>query len=373
MEEEGVRDQAVRVKAGGAYAGEHMVKREREREKGGREKGEGRREKGEGRRERMAMQVKRATSIVPAACSASAVRSRAGPVTSSSGQVKVCLSRSFSSLSLSSQPQRNSSRVNVFTGNESIRGSCEVDPLFFDGSVRARRTLVISAAKKKSGSGGVSSGRVCQLTGKKRLNSSYLTFSHKKIRNVQYPNLQNKRIFWEEGQRWVKMKISTKAMRTLDKKGLEAMAKEAGINLWDLPHQKYDPSREEWKKENPYPSKQFPKKLKSRRRNKWLLPNSLRGSQAWVPEEESRPIIGDVVDGKIIRRAAEEAVEVKSNLRVTRRVAENTEGDFFGNVVASMDAELPPMESEGDSKQEVEDDVGVEEEQSSEGEATEDA
>ena len=47
MEEEGVRDQAVRVKAGGAYAGEHMVKREREREKGGREKGEGRREKGE--------------------------------------------------------------------------------------------------------------------------------------------------------------------------------------------------------------------------------------------------------------------------------------------------------------------------------------
>jgi large subunit ribosomal protein L28 len=43
--------------------------------------------------------------------------------------------------------------------------------------------------------------------------------------------LQSKRIWWAAGNRWVKLKLSTKAIKTLEFKGLDAMAKEAGINL----------------------------------------------------------------------------------------------------------------------------------------------
>merc|ERR1711970_1275748 len=110
----------------------------------------------------------------------------------------------------------------------------------------------------------------------------------------------NKKVWWEEGQRWVKLRLSTKAIKTLDKKGIDAMAKDAGINLYDLPHKKYDPSREKWKSENPYPSRQLPKKLKSRQKNKWLLPNSLRGEQAWLADAEVHPILADVVKGKLV-------------------------------------------------------------------------
>ncbi|MGB3206975.1 MAG: 50S ribosomal protein L28, partial [Crinalium sp.] len=36
---------------------------------------------------------------------------------------------------------------------------------------------------------------------------------------------------WAEGKRWVRLRLSTKAIKTLDHKGLALMAKEAGINL----------------------------------------------------------------------------------------------------------------------------------------------
>jgi large subunit ribosomal protein L28 len=48
---------------------------------------------------------------------------------------------------------------------------------------------------------------------------------------LQHANLQDKRIWWERGKRWVRLRLSTKAMKTMQKKGLEAMAKEAGIDL----------------------------------------------------------------------------------------------------------------------------------------------
>lgn len=210
-------------------------------------------------------------------------------------------------------------------------------------------------AKKLQKPGLPPKGRVCQLTGKKRLNSTYLTFSHKRIKNVQYPNLQNKKIFWEEGQRWVKLRICTKAMKTLDKKGLDVMAREAGLNLWLLPHKKFDPQREEWKKQNPYPAKQLPTRFKKRK--KWQLPNSMRGAKAFVSDEESRPMVGDVVNGRFVPRAAavDTVVERKRNIVVNRRVAEDTVNPYEDMTTqfeslstssdsseASSDAEVPP-------------------------------
>ncbi len=73
--------------------------------------------------------------------------------------------------------------------------------------------------------------RRCQLTGKKANNAFAISHSHRRTKRLQNVNLQNKRIWWPEGNRWVRLKLSTKAIKTIQKKGLQAMAKEAGINL----------------------------------------------------------------------------------------------------------------------------------------------
>ncbi|MBE9216422.1 50S ribosomal protein L28 [Plectonema cf. radiosum LEGE 06105] len=73
--------------------------------------------------------------------------------------------------------------------------------------------------------------RVCQLTGRKANNGYAVSHSHRRTKKLQQANLQSKRVWWAEGNRWVRLKISTKAIKTLEKKGLDAMAKEAGINL----------------------------------------------------------------------------------------------------------------------------------------------
>ncbi len=73
--------------------------------------------------------------------------------------------------------------------------------------------------------------RKCQLTGKKANNAFAVSHSHRRTKKLQEANLQWKRVWWAEGNRWVKLRLSTKAIKTLEKKGLNAMAKEAGINL----------------------------------------------------------------------------------------------------------------------------------------------
>jgi large subunit ribosomal protein L28 len=73
--------------------------------------------------------------------------------------------------------------------------------------------------------------RKCQLTGKKANNAYAVSHSHRRTKKLQGVNLQEKRIWWEEGKRWVKLRLSTKAIKTLEHKGLAAMAKEAGLDL----------------------------------------------------------------------------------------------------------------------------------------------
>lgn len=46
-----------------------------------------------------------------------------------------------------------------------------------------------------------------------------VTFSNKHSRKWQEPNLQHKKVYWEEGQRWVKLRICTKAIKTIEKVG----------------------------------------------------------------------------------------------------------------------------------------------------------
>jgi large subunit ribosomal protein L28 len=73
--------------------------------------------------------------------------------------------------------------------------------------------------------------RRCQLTGKKANNAMSVSHSHRRTHRLQEVNLQDKRIWWPQGNRWVKLRLSTKAIKTIDRKGLQAFAKEAGLNL----------------------------------------------------------------------------------------------------------------------------------------------
>jgi large subunit ribosomal protein L28 len=77
----------------------------------------------------------------------------------------------------------------------------------------------------------IAMSRRCELTGKKANNAFAISHSHRRTKRLQQANLQAKRVWWSEGNRWVKLKLSTKAIKTLETKGLNAMAKEAGINL----------------------------------------------------------------------------------------------------------------------------------------------
>lgn len=111
----------------------------------------------------------------------------------------------------------------------------------------------------------LSSGRKCQLTGQKANNAMVVTFSHKRNKKLQHVNLQKKKVYWPEAQRLVHIKISTKTMKTLEKKGLATMAEEAGINLWKLPYTDVGDARKKYVTKNAgaVPVAKNPRKMKN--------------------------------------------------------------------------------------------------------------
>ena len=73
--------------------------------------------------------------------------------------------------------------------------------------------------------------RVCQLTGTRATNGMAVSHSHIRTKKLQQANLQQRRLWWAEGNRWVKLRVTTRALKTIQKKGLGAYAKSLGINL----------------------------------------------------------------------------------------------------------------------------------------------
>lgn len=67
---------------------------------------------------------------------------------------------------------------------------------------------------------------ICQLTGKKPITGNNVSKSNRKTRRWFRPNLITKRFYIPEEDRWVKLKISTQALRTINKKGISAFLKE---------------------------------------------------------------------------------------------------------------------------------------------------
>lgn len=67
--------------------------------------------------------------------------------------------------------------------------------------------------------------KVCELTGKRPISGNKVSHSNHKTRRRFLPNLQVKRFFVPETGEWITLKVSTKAMRTINKLGLFAYVK----------------------------------------------------------------------------------------------------------------------------------------------------
>ena len=67
--------------------------------------------------------------------------------------------------------------------------------------------------------------KVCQLTGKRPLTGNNVSHSNAKTKRRFLPNIQKKRFFIPELDKWVSLKISTKALKTINKLGVYAYLK----------------------------------------------------------------------------------------------------------------------------------------------------
>jgi large subunit ribosomal protein L28 len=76
--------------------------------------------------------------------------------------------------------------------------------------------------------------RVCQVTGKKPITGNKVSHSNIKTKRRFLPNLQTKRFFLAEEDKWITLKLSSEAIRTINKNGLYTVVKEmraAGVHI----------------------------------------------------------------------------------------------------------------------------------------------
>ncbi len=69
--------------------------------------------------------------------------------------------------------------------------------------------------------------RVCQITGKRPQVGNNVSHANNKTKRKFYPNLQKKRFYIPSEDKWITLKVSTSAIRTINKNGIEAVLKEA--------------------------------------------------------------------------------------------------------------------------------------------------
>ena len=68
--------------------------------------------------------------------------------------------------------------------------------------------------------------QVCMVTGKKPLSGNNVSHSHRKTRRRFIPNLHVHRFWVESENRFVKLCVSSRGLRVIDKKGIETVLKE---------------------------------------------------------------------------------------------------------------------------------------------------
>ena len=68
--------------------------------------------------------------------------------------------------------------------------------------------------------------RVCEVTGKKPMTGNHVSHANNKTKRRFLPNLQRRRFWVESENRWISLRLSNVALRTIDKNGIDAVLAE---------------------------------------------------------------------------------------------------------------------------------------------------
>jgi large subunit ribosomal protein L28 len=71
--------------------------------------------------------------------------------------------------------------------------------------------------------------KVCAITGKKPLSGNNVSHANNKTRRKWNPNLHWKRFWIPSENRFIRLRVSTSAMKNIDKNGIEAVLRQAGL------------------------------------------------------------------------------------------------------------------------------------------------
>ena len=69
--------------------------------------------------------------------------------------------------------------------------------------------------------------RICEITGKKSMVGNNVSHSHIKTKRKFNPNLQTKKFYIPEEDKWITLRVSTSGIRNINKKGISVALKEA--------------------------------------------------------------------------------------------------------------------------------------------------
>ncbi len=76
--------------------------------------------------------------------------------------------------------------------------------------------------------------RKCKLSGKGPFVGNSVSFSHKRTKKIWLPNLQHKRLWVPEEKRFVRIRLSARALRTVSKNGLMSYLRAQGLTMKDV-------------------------------------------------------------------------------------------------------------------------------------------
>ena len=69
--------------------------------------------------------------------------------------------------------------------------------------------------------------KICEITGKKVITGNNVSHSNSRTKRTFSPNLQTKRFYIPEEDKWITLKVSAHALRSINKKGISVCIKEA--------------------------------------------------------------------------------------------------------------------------------------------------
>ena len=76
--------------------------------------------------------------------------------------------------------------------------------------------------------------KVCQVTGKRPVTGNNVSHAHNKTKRRFVPNLHHKRFWVQSESRFVRLRVSAKGMRIIDKKGIDAVLTEMRANGYKI-------------------------------------------------------------------------------------------------------------------------------------------